>query len=628
MLEALRNHSAGIFAKILFFLLMISFGVWGIGDMVNIGSGDDVVARIGDSEIAGGEYDAEFARELRRLQSQLGDAVTRDMARAAGMDRQVLQRMVTRTLYAQGARDLGVVASDASVVETVRGVDAFKNADGTFDRNRFEDVLRTSGLNEQAYMALVRADLMNAQYTASLRTGVSVPTTMAEVLYAYTAEKRIAEILTVADDQVPAPASPTDAQLAQYHQANAAMFTAPEYRAVTALVLTAADVMKETVVSDTDIKALYDDRAEEFKTPEKRTLRQMVLSTEADAKKAAEMIVSGASFADAAQAVAGMDAASLELGTMDRTQLLPDLADAAFAATPGTATAPVKSPLGWHLFEVVSVTPARVQDLQDVRETLRREIAADRAIDGLYTLVNKVEDELGGGATIEEAARALNITPLQVAAVDHGGLGPDGKPVAGLPDKKEFLDTLFSTDEGTDSLMVDAGGDTYFVLRVDSVTAPALKPLADVRAEVLAGYMAKARQSAAEDTAKAALEKAKTGTALADLAQPLNAKVTTTAPFQRNSADLPRPLVLDLFGAKIGDVAMARGANGYVIGRLTAIEKAAPKAATKEVAAMAASLSNALQSDVLGELANGLRNAHPVEYDQTALARRFADDAN
>ena len=55
MLEALRKSVSGILAKILIALLIVSFAVWGIGDMVR-SYGRDVVAQVGDRSISAGEF--------------------------------------------------------------------------------------------------------------------------------------------------------------------------------------------------------------------------------------------------------------------------------------------------------------------------------------------------------------------------------------------------------------------------------------------------------------------------------------------------------------------------------------------------------------------------------------------
>jgi hypothetical protein len=70
---------------------------------------------------------------------------------------------------------------------------------------------------------------------------------------------------------------------------------------------------------------------------------------------------------------------------------------------------------------------------------------------------------------------------------------------------------------------------------------------------------------------------------------------------------------------------MARGEDGYVVARLSKIEKADPAAAQKEVATIAENAGRALQDEILAQLADGLQADHPVMVDNGAVGRLFAD---
>ena len=71
MLTALRRLAATWVAKVLFALLILSFGIWGIEDMVrNIGR-DNSIARVAGQPIEFEEAQGAARRELARIQRQL-----------------------------------------------------------------------------------------------------------------------------------------------------------------------------------------------------------------------------------------------------------------------------------------------------------------------------------------------------------------------------------------------------------------------------------------------------------------------------------------------------------------------------------------------------------------------------
>ena len=98
------------------------------------------------------------------------------------------------------------------------------------------------------------------------------------------------------------------------------------------------------------------------------------------------------------------------------------------------------------------------QPFADVAADIKREIAAERAKAEISKRRDKIEDELAGGARLDEAAQKAGTPVRTIAAVDRSGRGPDGNPVADLPQGVDILTGAFSTDVGVESDPVQAGG--------------------------------------------------------------------------------------------------------------------------------------------------------------------------
>ena len=64
-----------------------------------------------------------------------------------------------------------------------------------------------------------------------------------------------------------------------------------------------------------------------------------------------------------------------------------------------------------------------------------------------------------------------------IPAIDNQGLNEFGKPIDGISDKQEILNAVFATSEGEDSDLNDYGSSSFFILHVNKVTKPTLRPL-------------------------------------------------------------------------------------------------------------------------------------------------------
>ncbi|MDH5749447.1 MAG: peptidyl-prolyl cis-trans isomerase, partial [Rhodospirillales bacterium] len=387
------------------------------------------------------------------------------------------------------------------------------------------------------------------------------------------------------------------------------------------------ELAKEIKVSEKQIKESFEQRAEEFFAPERRKLQQIILTDEAEAKKAEAMLSDGKPFVEVAKELANMDEKSIDLGLIAKEELFPELKDAVFALTAGANSTPLKSPIGWHILKVVSIETARQQTLDDVRVKLTQDIAKEMALDGLYELANKLEDSLGGGASLEEAARSLGLPVTRIPSIDGGGRNADGQPVDGLPKGWDYLNIAFSTPEGSESALTEVGNKGYYILRVDSVKAPALKPLDKVRSIVVNDWKADTRNKSSEKTAKILLDRINKGEDLFKVATEMKLKVTTSAPFTRspNSAtgDLPLTVIESLFKLKEGQATMGSAGQGYVVARMKEIRSADPAQGKEDFKKLKSTILQSLQNDLVSQLISALRTRHPVSVNQRAIEQLF-----
>ena len=623
MLETIRKYSSSIVIKVLFALLILSFLTWGVGDFISSRSNIKVVAEVGGVDISPAQVNREYLREVGRLERMFGTKLDRDQARALGLADMTIGRIVNETLYNLGSRALGVIASDAAIRTAIERDRSFADQTGKFSRSQFQQVLMANGYSEQGYIALLREELMRAQLAGTVEAGIVPPKSLVDAIYRHRAEKRVAQTLFVADAAMTDIAEPTAEQLAAFHGERAEQFTAPEYRRLAVIDFRAKDLEGEVSVDEQEVGDLYAQRQEEFNRPETRHLRQIVVPDEAKAKEVRQLLGEGRDFMTVAKEAAGLDKETVDLGEVSRSMLLQELAEAAFSLPDGAISQPIESPLGWHVLQVASITPAHRATIDDARPALIAELKREKSVDALFNLANKLEDTLGGGATLEEAAKNLNLRLRTIEAVDATGKDPAGQPVGDLPAGGRFLETAFETPENQDSLVTEAGSDAYFVVHVDKVTPSALRPLDEVRDQVAAAWKASQREAKAKATADALVARLTGGEDIGKIAGELKVEARTTEPFTRQpgnaATSLPRPVVTELFKAKVGAAAAGRGDDGYVVARLQEILPADPATDGNGVQAVERALAGALRGDVQNAFASTLRQEFSVKINRQAL---------
>ena len=373
------------------------------------------------TKITANEFGAAFRRQVEALRGTLGRDVDSEQARDLGVAESTLDGLISQRLLDLYAEENGIIVGDDQVVLRLRAEPAFQGPAGGFDRSMFHSALSRLGITEQRYVEDLRQQIQMSHLTGVLRSASVAPDPLVRSLYHYRNDRRVARFVEIPRPADSTLAPPSDSTLTDFHKENAAAFTAPERRDLTALHLDPKDVAAEIEPAEGELRDEYENRLQQLSIPERRNISQIVVGDEAAARRALEALRSGRAIAEVAKAVAGMDEDAVSLGLLTREDLPQEIADAAFALSSNVPSEPVRSPVGWHILLVDRIEPGRTPSFAETRAKIREDLAREQAVDAVVKLANQVEDTLAGGATLEEAAGAVNAKLLRFRSVERSG---------------------------------------------------------------------------------------------------------------------------------------------------------------------------------------------------------------
>jgi peptidyl-prolyl cis-trans isomerase D len=629
MLNTIRKRAGSWVVKALLLLLVASFAIWGIGDVFYGGGQNPAVATVGESEISSIELSEAFNQRLNNLQRRLGNAIDREQAIQLGVMQTALQDLIARRLIDLRVQDMGLRVSEQMLREEITGNPVFQTA-GQFDRSLFDQLLMANGMTEDGYLAALRQDMGRQMLTGSLTGPVSAPEPLVDTLYRYRNEQRRGRFLLVDAASIADLPQPTEEQLAPFLKEHEDQFTAPEYRKVTFVTLAPEDLLDEVAISDEQVETEYQERIAQYRTPERRTVEQLLATDQATIEQAAERVAGGASFEAVAKEIEGITPDRFD--ELAKGDLPADLEEAVFALGEGEVSQPVESAFGWHLFRVSGIQPETTTPLAEVRDELRRELALAEAGNRLPSLANQLDDELAAGLGLEEAARAVGLEPKTVAAIDAQGRNPEGTRADALPSWPEFLPVVLETPAGETSLLEETATGGYFVVQVNEITPQRVKSLDEARDEVAEAWRAGQRQELARERAEALLARAQESSSLDQLAGEQGVSVQPIGPVKRTDEGagqgIDQALVRALFAAQLGkvaDEAVAAG-EGFALVALDEVIAADPATDPDAVERLRTELRADMEGDVLAQLEARLRQDYPVEIHAAALNRVIGQD--
>ncbi|HEY4343527.1 MAG TPA: SurA N-terminal domain-containing protein [Parvibaculum sp.] len=624
MLDTLRRGASGWVAKILMGLLVISFAVWGVNDVFT-GFSSTSVATVGGEPIPVDQYQRSVENEIRTYSQRLGQPLTRAQAHQYGIDSAALAQLIGLAALDIGARKTGLAVSDQTVAQNITTDPALTGTFGKFDRQSFDQTLQQMGVTEKAFIADRRKFLVRKQVNDMLQAGVKVPTTLLNAISTYQGETRVASYIILPPEAVGAIADPDDKVLDAYYQKAAIHFTSPETRDFSVLTLNPDDLASTVTITDAQLKTAYDQRRAEFDVPEKRKVQQIPFST-LDAAKDADARLRKGEPVEKIVGELGLELKDIDLGEVTRQQMIsPAVADAAFALKSGEYSEPVQGPLGPVILHVTGISAAAPSTFDGEKDKLRALLASDAARNEVYNVQNSIEDARAGGTSLEDVAAKNNLKVVKFVGVTAEGLNLDNKKPDGLPEYKDLLENVFKSEQGEQVPPGDTGVGGYYWVRVDNVTPSALKPLKDVRAEVVKLWKTESRKAKLQELAQSLVERGTKGETIDKIADSIGRTALISPDIKRGSQSdtFSRLAVTRLFAVPQG--AFTYGPVGFgeslLIIQAKEIDDPKPDVASQDYKTAQNNINDALQTDMLVTLVGGFEKQLGTQVNTKLLDR-------
>lgn len=605
--------------KILFVILILSFSIWGVADHITRQPSERPAITVGDVTISAKIVQEEFNRDVTRLRTILDKlSFTAEDAHRLGFMQRTINRLAVTAALDVAARAYHLRAPDELLAKSISRNTNFHDATGNFNRTLFQHTVAAQGQSEEVYLRDLRQRLLRVQLSDPLIHAVTVPETSIEHFKQHRYERRVAEIVTLPIVAVPVFPPPDSVTLEAFYKDNAATFTAPEYRTISAILLTRATVAPLVSIADDVVQRAYDESRPTLRIPETRTVEHVLLASREQAESMRRLLIKGLSLTQAADALAHHVTPLGRLNRAEMEKIEPALAEAVFTKAPlDTVLGPIKSAFGWHLMRVTATFPAGIASLALVRDQIQEDLIAEKTGDVVYDLSGKVEDAINGGASLEEAAQHVGLS-VSVFSVDKSGLGRDGRIVPPLPSMREFLAVAFTTKEGSQSIMTESDSG-FFVLRVDRVLPAMLLPMKDISQELIDKWAMTQSRNTARQKAENVEKLLRGGLSLQEAALDYSSSFHVSKPLLRTDGDeqLPPTFITRLFRLAVGETLVDENAESFFVGRLQSIR--APVLDASTLVDMKREMTKQYTEDILAQFAAAVGREFNATINSRAL---------
>jgi peptidyl-prolyl cis-trans isomerase D len=523
MFDFVRTHNR-ILQVALGLLIIPSFAIFGIQGYTHLmGEGSTEVASVDGKEITQAEWDAYRRRALDQARERNPNLDPKQFdspeAKRAALDAIVRERVMLAAVNRQNLE-----ASSERMVSAVQSDPEFSSL-RSMTSEQLDATLAARGLSRAGFEENIRATLGQNQVLTGIEASSLVPAVTTKANQDAFFDKREIQWQAFAPKDFAAAIQPTDADVQAYYadKSHASEFLAPEEAKIEYLVLDVDALKAQVTPTDDDLKKYYDEHAKLFSSPEERHVSHILVNVDpkaspADREKAkaraeallAEVRKNPASFAAVARR-SSEDAGTKDNGG-DLDWITRDtfkgasaaLGDAAFALKQGEISNVVQSDVGYHILTVTGIRGGGTKTLDQVRgqvvDAVKTELAQKKYATAAEQFSNTVYEQPN---SLDPAMKALNLQ--KQAATVHRKPDPGA---SGALASARLLDAVFAPavlngKQNTEA--IETARSQLVSAHVVSYTPAHQRALADVRDQIVAALRDKRAAEAAQKEGAARL---------------------------------------------------------------------------------------------------------------------------
>ncbi|VAW01427.1 hypothetical protein MNBD_ALPHA06-1862 [hydrothermal vent metagenome] len=627
MLEAMRNSLRSPIAKVFLLLIVLSFIVWGTGDIFRGGTGDAVVL-VGPEKVTVEEFGTAWRQEVNyRIRTSDGKFSEAE-AKAQGLDEQLLQRMISEAALDAKLSELGVSVSKRMLYNNIKDYEAFKDPlTGDFSDEQYVQALAQSQLTPKLFEDQAKSGIAREQILAVIREGAITPLAYTRNSINFQQETRQVESVILPTSAIPVPPQPTDEQLAEMLAENPRQFAIPERRAATLVMITAKDLTLDINPSDEELRAIFEFSKNKYTKVETRSWVQVPVDDQITADAVARRLQAGEAAADIMTDMK-LAGTPIELTDADIKNSPDDqIAEAIFAAADG-ATGATEGRFKWAAWKINGITPGSEKTYEDVVEELRDDFIRSESQNKLFEVMGDFEGARSDGLTLDEAAEAQSLVVISLPPVDRRGTDENLNVVKLFEDAPEILATLFDLDELVESDIEETEKGDFYALTVDEIIPTRQPEMEEIKDALRSAWTLQQSSNAMRELASAVKKQMESGVPAAEISAKYPGSRVEIAILSRYEQEpsIPPGLAREMFSYAPGKVGfgVAGASNELVISKLLSIIQA-PVIDDATLMLLRGRVDQEIGQDIEQQFINGLLSSYTIRRDEKLKALALGD---
>ena len=469
MLNIIRNLVKSIAGKILLLIMVASFAVWGMGDLLR--SGDSgLVAIIGKQKITINEFYYQFQKKLNEFNQSLDEKLSEEEAHKQQITYLVLNEMVYGKMIQEFAENNSIYLSDNIIKKAIISIPQFHDADGNFNKILFDSSIISNFNNEAEFTDEISKIFLNNLLFESFTINAPFNKEISNLFYNYESETRNVLYFNI-DDRLIEKSQYIEKNVLEFYNDNKNDYLISKKIETRFINVDSNSFSTLVDTTEDEIKLYYNENIDSYTINESREIEIINAKSIEQANKIIEL------FNNNIELTKYLNEEVLTISKLDSVKIDDfddEISSSIFNNPEGLILDPVDiDGIGYFVIKINKIFPSKVISLDEEKNRIIEALNNEKAYKLFLENIELIEELNLTGLTLDEISTNFNLEIKNAYVEEFSSIIND-----------EDYNVILNSDIGYQSDLIINEDDNVYIIETINITESRVPPYQEIKSLV------------------------------------------------------------------------------------------------------------------------------------------------
>ena len=469
MLNIIRNLVKSIAGKILLLIMVASFAVWGMGDLLR--SGDSgLVAIIGKQKITINEFYYQFQKKLNEFNQSLDEKLSEEEAHKQQITYLVLNEMVYGKMIQEFAENNSIYLSDNIIKKAIISIPQFHDADGNFNKILFDSSIISNFNNEAEFTNEISKIFLNNLLFESFTINAPFNKEISNLFYNYESETRNVLYFNI-DDRLIKKSQYTEKDVLEFYNDNKNDYLISKKIETRFINVDSNSFSALVDITEDEIEIFYNENIDSYTINETREIEIINAKSIEQANKIIEL------FNNNIELTKYLNEEELTISKLDSVKIGDfddEISSSIFNNPEGLILDPVDiDGIGYFVIKINKIFPSKVISLDEEKNRIIEALNNEKAYKLFLENIELIEELNLTGLTLDEISTNFNLEIKNAYVEEFSSIIND-----------EDYNVILNSDIGYQSDLIINEDDNVYIIETINITESRVPPYQEIKSLV------------------------------------------------------------------------------------------------------------------------------------------------